>query len=74
MLLADFDYDLHLTPSVPLLDATRPYRAYWYLKQYGLPFYLGFGMSVYDCPRFDAAVSTWPNREQIDRPAFPITA
>ena len=38
MLLAEFDYDLNLTPSVPLLDATKPHRAYWYLKKYGLPF------------------------------------
>ena len=38
MLLAEFDYDLNLTPSVPLLDPTTPHRAYWYLKKYGLPF------------------------------------
>jgi sulfide:quinone oxidoreductase len=38
MLLAEFDYDLHLTPSIPLLDPTKPHRAYWYLKKYGLPF------------------------------------
>ena len=38
MLLAEFDYDLKLTPSIPLLDPTKPHRAYWYLKKYGLPF------------------------------------
>jgi sulfide:quinone oxidoreductase len=38
MLLAEFDYDLNVTPSVPLLDPTKPHRVYWYLKKYGLPF------------------------------------
>ena len=38
MLLAEFDYDLNLKPSFPLLDPTKPHRAYWYLKKYGLPF------------------------------------
>ena len=38
MLLAEFDYNLTLTPSFPLLDPTKPHRAYWYLKKYGLPF------------------------------------
>jgi sulfide:quinone oxidoreductase len=38
MLLAEFDYDLNLTPSFPLLDPTKPHRSYWYLKKYGLPF------------------------------------
>ncbi len=38
MLLAEFDYSLHMTPSFPLLDPTKPHRAYWYLKKYGLPF------------------------------------
>jgi sulfide:quinone oxidoreductase len=38
MLLAEFDYDLNVTPSLPLLDPTKPHRAYWYLKKYGLPF------------------------------------
>ncbi len=37
MLLAEFDYDFKLKPSFPLLDPTRPHRAYWYLKRYGLP-------------------------------------
>ncbi|ADU01731.1 NAD(P)/FAD-dependent oxidoreductase [Mycolicibacterium gilvum] len=38
MLLAEFDYDLNMTPSFPLLDPTKPHRGYWYLKKYGLPF------------------------------------
>ena len=38
MLLAEFDYDLNLTPSFPLIDPTKPHRGYWYLKKYGLPF------------------------------------
>ena len=38
MLLAEFDYDLNITPSFPLLDPTKPHRSYWYLKKYGLPF------------------------------------
>jgi sulfide:quinone oxidoreductase len=38
MLLAEFDYDLKLEPSFPVLDPTKPHRAYWYLKKYGLPF------------------------------------
>ena len=38
MLLAEFDYSLQLTPSIPLLDPAKPHRMYWYLKKYGLPF------------------------------------
>lgn len=38
MLLAEFDYDLNITPSFPLIDPTAPHRPYWYLKKYGLPF------------------------------------
>ena len=38
MLLAEFDYDFTLKPSFPGLDPTKPHRAYWYLKKYGLPF------------------------------------
>lgn len=37
MLLAEFDYDMKLTPSFPLLDPAKPHRPYWYLKKYGLP-------------------------------------
>lgn len=38
MLLAEFDYDMKMTPSIPLLDPAKPHRPYWYLKKYGLPF------------------------------------
>ena len=38
MLLAEFDYDLNLTPSIPVLDPTTSHRSHWYLKKYGLPF------------------------------------
>jgi sulfide:quinone oxidoreductase len=40
MLLAEFDYSMEMTPSFPtwLFDPTKPHRAYWYLKKYGLPF------------------------------------
>lgn len=37
MLLAEFDYDLTLRPSFPLLDPTVPHRPYWYVKKHGLP-------------------------------------
>ncbi|APE17320.1 pyridine nucleotide-disulfide oxidoreductase [Mycobacterium sp. WY10] len=37
MLLAEFDYDMHLEPSFPILDPTKPHRPYWYMKKYGLP-------------------------------------
>ena len=38
MLMAEFDYDMNMRPSFPLLDPAKPHRAYWYLKKYGLPF------------------------------------
>ena len=38
MLLAEFDYDFNLKPSLPGLDPVKPHRSYWYLKKYGLPF------------------------------------
>ena len=37
MPLAEFDYSLQMRPAFPLLDPTKPHRAYWYLKKYGLP-------------------------------------
>jgi sulfide:quinone oxidoreductase len=37
LLLAEFDYDFNITPSFPILDPTKPHRAYWYMKKYGLP-------------------------------------
>ncbi|MFD7012763.1 FAD/NAD(P)-binding oxidoreductase [Rhodococcus jostii] len=38
MLLAEFDYNLHHTPSFPIIDTTKSRRDMWYLKRYGLPF------------------------------------
>ncbi|MFZ0833132.1 MAG: FAD/NAD(P)-binding oxidoreductase [Mycobacterium sp.] len=38
MLMAEFDYDMNMRPSFPLVDPAKPHRAYWYLKKYGLPF------------------------------------
>ena len=38
MLLAEFDYTLQPTPSIPFIDTTRERRDMWYLKRYGLPF------------------------------------
>lgn len=38
MLMAEFDYDMNVRPTFPLLDPTKPHRSYWYLKKYGLPF------------------------------------
>ena len=37
MLLAEFDYDLNPTPSIPLIDTTKERRDMWLLKRYGLP-------------------------------------
>jgi sulfide:quinone oxidoreductase len=38
MLLAEFDYELQHTPSIPVIDTTKPRRDMWLLKKYGLPF------------------------------------
>lgn len=38
MLLAEFDYTMTPTPSIPFIDTTRERRDMWYLKRYGLPF------------------------------------
>lgn len=40
MLLAEFNYDMEVTPSFPswMLDPVKPHRPYWQLKKYGLPF------------------------------------
>jgi sulfide:quinone oxidoreductase len=38
MLLAEFNYELELEPTFPLVDPTKPHRAFWYVKKYGLPF------------------------------------
>lgn len=37
MLLAEFDYTMEPTPSIPFIDTTRERRDMWYLKRYGLP-------------------------------------
>ena len=37
MLLAEFDYSMQPTPSVPFIDTTKERKDMWYLKRYGLP-------------------------------------
>ena len=37
MLLAEFDYTMQPTPSIPYIDTTKERRDMWYLKRYGLP-------------------------------------
>ncbi len=37
MLLAEFDYTMEPTPSIPLINTKKPRRDMWYLKKYGLP-------------------------------------
>ncbi|MDT7707331.1 MAG: sulfide:quinone oxidoreductase [Pseudonocardiales bacterium] len=36
MLLAEFDYSMKPTPSIPVIDTLRERRDMWYLKRYGL--------------------------------------
>ncbi len=38
MLLAEFDYSMRPTPSIPFIDTTHERKDMWYLKRYGLPF------------------------------------
>ncbi|NMH97595.1 NAD(P)/FAD-dependent oxidoreductase [Pseudonocardia acidicola] len=38
MLLAEFDYSMRPTPTIPLIDTIKERRDMWYLKRYGLPF------------------------------------
>lgn len=38
MLLAEFDYTMQPTPSIPIINTKRERRDMWYLKKYGLPF------------------------------------
>ena len=38
MLLAEFDYSMAPTPSIPVINTIKPRRDMWYLKKYGLPF------------------------------------
>jgi sulfide:quinone oxidoreductase len=44
MLLAEFDYDLEHTPSIPVLDLTKERYDMWLLKRYGLPALYWHGM------------------------------
>lgn len=37
MLLAEFDYTMEPTPSIPLINTLKPRRDMWFLKKYGLP-------------------------------------
>lgn len=37
MLLAEFDYTMEATPSIPIINTLKPRRSMWYLKKYGLP-------------------------------------
>jgi sulfide:quinone oxidoreductase len=37
MLLAEMDYDMKPTPTIPLIDPVKPRYAMWLLKRYGLP-------------------------------------
>ena len=37
MLLAEFDYTMEPTPSIPFIDTTHERKDMWYLKRYGLP-------------------------------------
>jgi sulfide:quinone oxidoreductase len=40
VLIAEFDYDLELVPTLPswAFDPVKPHRTFWPLKKYGLPF------------------------------------
>ncbi len=44
MLLAEFDYTMEPTPSIPLINTLKPRRDMWYLKKYGLPMLYWNGM------------------------------
>jgi len=38
MLLAEFDYTMEPTPSIPVINTKKPRTDMWYLKKHGLPF------------------------------------
>jgi sulfide:quinone oxidoreductase len=38
MLLAEFDYTVRPTPSIPVINTAKERTDMWYLKRYGLPF------------------------------------
>jgi sulfide:quinone oxidoreductase len=44
MLLAEFDYELKPTPSIPLINTMKPRYDMWLLKRYGLPAMYWHGM------------------------------
>lgn len=44
LLLAEFDYSLQPTPSIPLIDTTRERRDWGFVKRYGLPALYFHGM------------------------------
>lgn len=44
MLLAEFDYDLKPTPTIPFIDTTKERYDMWLLKRYGLPALYWHGM------------------------------
>jgi sulfide:quinone oxidoreductase len=44
MLLAEFDYDLKPTPSIPFINTMKPRYDMWLLKRYGLPALYWHGM------------------------------
>jgi sulfide:quinone oxidoreductase len=44
MLLAEFDYELKPTPSIPLINTMKPRYDMWLLKRYGLPALYWHGM------------------------------
>lgn len=35
MLLAEFDYTMEPTPSIPVINTLKPRRVMWFLKKYG---------------------------------------
>ena len=42
--LAEFDYELNPSPSIPVIDTTKDRRDMWLLKRYGLPAMYWHGM------------------------------
>ena len=44
MLLAEFNYGLERTPSLPIIDTLKPRRDMYLLKRYGLPALYWHGM------------------------------
>ena len=44
LLLAEFDYSMQATPSIPFIDTTKERRDMGYFKRYGLPALYWHGM------------------------------